>query len=79
VKHFDPLWWDSRNGFTAREFHRRCDGRTNTLTLISNTEVEHESQEEEIDEITQFQSDDPSIAHHCTDLFEEAFALQLVI
>jgi hypothetical protein len=77
MKHFNLLWWDSRNGFTAREFHRRCDGCTNTLILISDTEVEHESQEEEIAEITQFQGNDPSIAHHCTDLVDESFALHL--
>jgi hypothetical protein len=36
--HFNLLWRGSRDGFTAREFHRRCDGRANTLTLILGTE-----------------------------------------
>jgi hypothetical protein len=31
------LWRGSRDGFTAGEFHRRCDGRANTLTLILDT------------------------------------------
>jgi hypothetical protein len=37
AKRFNLLWRGSRDGFTAREFHRRCDGRANTLTLISDT------------------------------------------
>jgi hypothetical protein len=28
------LWRGSRDGFSAAEFHRRCDGRERTLTLI---------------------------------------------
>jgi hypothetical protein len=32
------LWRGSRDGFTAGEFHRRCDGHANTLTLISDTD-----------------------------------------
>jgi hypothetical protein len=28
------LWRGTRDGFTAKAFHRRCDGHTNTLTLI---------------------------------------------
>jgi hypothetical protein len=32
------LWRGSRDGFTAKEFHRRCDGRANTLTLILDTD-----------------------------------------
>jgi hypothetical protein len=32
------LWRGSRDGFTAEEFHRRCDGRANTLTLIEDTD-----------------------------------------
>jgi hypothetical protein len=36
-KCFNLLWRGSRDGFTARQFHRRCDGRANTLTLISDT------------------------------------------
>jgi hypothetical protein len=34
AKRFNLLWRGSCDGFTAREF-RRCDGRANTLTLIS--------------------------------------------
>jgi hypothetical protein len=26
--------WASRDGFQGKEFHRRCDGHTNTLTVI---------------------------------------------
>jgi hypothetical protein len=37
-KRFNLLWRGSRDGFTAQEFHRRCDGRANTLTLISDTD-----------------------------------------
>jgi hypothetical protein len=32
------LWRGSRDGFTAEEFHRRCDGRANTLTVIEDTD-----------------------------------------
>jgi hypothetical protein len=35
---FKLLWRGSRDGFTAQEFHLRCDGRANTLTLISDTD-----------------------------------------
>jgi hypothetical protein len=28
------LWRGSRNGFDGKEFHRRCDGHPNTLTLV---------------------------------------------
>jgi outer membrane murein-binding lipoprotein Lpp len=38
MKCFNLLWRGSRDGFTAKEFHRRCDGRTNTLTLILDTD-----------------------------------------
>jgi hypothetical protein len=31
------LWQGSRDGFGAREFHRRCDGHANTLTVIEDT------------------------------------------
>jgi hypothetical protein len=31
------LWRGSRDGFTAQEFHLRCDGRANTLTIIADT------------------------------------------
>jgi hypothetical protein len=33
------LWRDSRDDFTAQEFHRRCDGRANILTLIADTDT----------------------------------------
>jgi hypothetical protein len=33
-KHFPLLWRGSRHGFTARDFHQRCDGRENTLTVV---------------------------------------------
>jgi hypothetical protein len=32
------LWCGSRDGYTAEEFHRRCDGHANTLTLIEDTD-----------------------------------------
>jgi hypothetical protein len=37
-KCFNLLWRGSRDGFTAGEFHLRCDGRANTLTLIADTD-----------------------------------------
>jgi hypothetical protein len=37
AKRFNLLWRGSRDGFTAQEFHHRCDGRANTLTLIADT------------------------------------------
>jgi hypothetical protein len=37
AKRFNLLWRGSRDRFTAQEFHRRCDGRATTLTLISDT------------------------------------------
>jgi hypothetical protein len=36
-KHFSLLWRSGRDGFGALEFHNRCDGRANTLTLIEDT------------------------------------------
>jgi hypothetical protein len=33
-----PLWCGSRDGFRAREFHRRYGGHGNTLTPIRDTE-----------------------------------------
>jgi hypothetical protein len=36
-KHFKILSRDSRDGFSAWEFHRRCDGHTNTLIVILDT------------------------------------------
>jgi hypothetical protein len=38
AKRFTLLWRGSRDGFTVRQFHRRCDGRINTLTLIADTD-----------------------------------------
>jgi hypothetical protein len=37
-KRFDLLWRGSRDGFGARQFHERCDGHANTLTLLLDTE-----------------------------------------
>jgi hypothetical protein len=34
---FSLLWRGSRDGFAARDFHRRCDGRSPTLTVIRDT------------------------------------------
>jgi hypothetical protein len=36
-KHFELLWRGSRDGFQKEEFHRRCDGHANTLTVILDT------------------------------------------
>jgi hypothetical protein len=36
-KYFGILWRGSRDGFSAKEFHRRCDGHGNTLILIFDT------------------------------------------
>jgi archaellum component FlaC len=36
-KQFSVLWRGSRDGFKAKEFHRRCDGHANTLTVILDT------------------------------------------
>jgi hypothetical protein len=36
-KRFSLLWRGSRDGFKATEFHRRCDGPANTLTVILDT------------------------------------------
>jgi hypothetical protein len=33
-KKWSLLWRGSRDGFRARDFHRRCDGHANTVTLI---------------------------------------------
>jgi hypothetical protein len=30
-KHLELLWRGSRDGFSASEFHGRCDGHANTL------------------------------------------------
>jgi hypothetical protein len=37
AKSFELLRWGSRDGFGAAEFHCRCDGQVNILTLILNT------------------------------------------
>jgi hypothetical protein len=34
---FSLLWRGSRDGFEAKEFHCRCDGHVNTLTVILDT------------------------------------------
>jgi hypothetical protein len=34
---FNRLWRGSRDGFGAMDFHGRCDGHANTLTLIEDT------------------------------------------
>jgi hypothetical protein len=36
-KRFTLLWRGSRHGFCAKDFHWRCDGHANTLTLILDT------------------------------------------
>jgi hypothetical protein len=33
-KRFNLLWLGSRDGFGSKEFHSRCDGHANTLTVI---------------------------------------------
>jgi hypothetical protein len=37
-KRFKLLWRGSRDGFGAREFHARCDGHRNTLTVVQDIE-----------------------------------------
>jgi hypothetical protein len=37
-KKFSLLWRGGRDGFGLRDFHGRCDGHANTLTLIGDTE-----------------------------------------
>jgi hypothetical protein len=37
-KQFSLLWRGSRDGFKAKEFHSRCDGHSNILTVILDTE-----------------------------------------
>jgi hypothetical protein len=37
-KCLSPLWRGSRDGFRARNFHSRCDGHANTLTVILDTD-----------------------------------------
>jgi hypothetical protein len=38
TKHFSRLWRGSRDGFSAGDFHVRCDGHANTLTVILDTD-----------------------------------------
>jgi hypothetical protein len=35
---FTLLWRGSRDGFKAKQFHRRCDGHPNTLTVLLDTD-----------------------------------------
>jgi hypothetical protein len=35
---FSLLWRGSRDGFGASDFHSRCDGHANTLTVILDTD-----------------------------------------
>jgi hypothetical protein len=37
-KHFKLLWRESRDGFHASQFHSRCAGHANALTMILYTE-----------------------------------------
>jgi hypothetical protein len=37
-KQFSLLWRGSSDGFASAEFHKRCDGRANTLTIIEDTD-----------------------------------------
>jgi hypothetical protein len=37
AKQFTLLWRGSRDGFGGRDFHNRCDGHPNTLTVILDT------------------------------------------
>jgi hypothetical protein len=37
-KRFKLLWRGSRDGFGLEQFHGRCDGHANTLTLIEDTD-----------------------------------------
>ncbi len=36
-KSFSLLWRGSRDGFDITEFHKLCDGKANTVTVIKNT------------------------------------------
>jgi len=36
-KSFSLLWRGSRDGFDGATFHRLCDGKSNTVTVIKNT------------------------------------------
>jgi len=37
TKSFSLLWRGSRHGFDSDAFHRLCDGKPNTVTIIKNT------------------------------------------
>jgi hypothetical protein len=37
-QHFSLLWRGGRDGFGADDFHRRCNGHKNTLTVILDTD-----------------------------------------
>jgi hypothetical protein len=37
-KRFSLLWRGGRDGFGAHDFHRRCDGHANTVTVILDTD-----------------------------------------
>jgi hypothetical protein len=37
AKRFNLLWRGSRDGFDSTDFHSRCDGHSNTLTVILET------------------------------------------
>jgi hypothetical protein len=37
TKRFQLLWRGNRDGFTSSEFHHRCCGHENTLTIIEDT------------------------------------------
>jgi hypothetical protein len=41
-KTWQLLWRGSRDGFRAGDFHSRCDGHANTLTLILTAASEHD-------------------------------------
>jgi hypothetical protein len=36
------LWRGSRDGFGSGDFHSRCDGHANTVTLIETAASEHD-------------------------------------
>jgi len=38
LKKFKLLWRGTRDGFAASTFHKNCDGKPNTLTIIRDTE-----------------------------------------
>jgi hypothetical protein len=42
-KTWQLLWRGSRDGFGAGDFHNRCDGHANTVTLIETAASEHDA------------------------------------